>query len=87
MDFLDDHLFQMVCQFYRLSLPCTTKVVPVSVYVSTAVKYDLLDIKATNCIVAAHLTKFAISIFFLVIDREPFDLSPTFFFFFFFFFF
>ena len=48
-------------------------------YVSVADKYDLVDIKATNCIVVAHLTKVAISIFsWLHVDREQFDLPPTF---------
>ena len=52
----------MVYPFYRLFLPCTTKIV-FSAYVSAADKCDLVDIQATNCIVVAQLTKFAIFIF------------------------
>ena len=54
----------MVCSFYGLSLPCTTTIV-FSVYVSTEDNNDIVNIKATtcNCIVVAHLTKLAISIF------------------------
>ena len=56
MDSVDYHPFyhvNMVCPFYRLSLPCTTKIV-FTAYGSTADKYDLVDIKTTNCIVAEH---------------------------------
>ena len=54
----------MVCSFYKLSLPCTTTIV-FSAYVSTDDNNDIVIIKATSCycIVVAHLTKLAISIF------------------------
>ena len=54
----------MVCSFYRLSLPCTNTLV-FSAYVSTEYNKDIVKIKATscNCVVVAHLTKLAISIF------------------------
>ena len=54
----------MVCSFYRLSLPCTTTIV-FSAYVSTEYNNNLENIKATtcNCVVVAHLSKLAISIF------------------------
>ena len=48
-----------------------------SVYVGTADKYEFVDIKATNCIVVAHITKDGISIISWEV-REPFDLLPTF---------
>ena len=62
--FLVDHPFYMVCSFYRLSLPCTTTIV-FSAYVSIEDNSDIVNIKATicNCIVVAHLTKLALSIF------------------------
>ena len=54
----------MVCSFYRSSLPCTTTIV-FSAYISTEDNNDIVNIKATicNCIVVAHLTELAISIF------------------------
>ena len=66
----------MVCSFYRLSLPCTTTIV-ISAYVST--EDDMVKIKTTtcNCIVVAHLTKLAISIFLSKMEGT-FDLQPTF---------
>ena len=59
----------MVCLFYRLSLPCTTTIV-FSAYVSTEDNNDIVNSKATtcNCIVVAHLTKSAISIFLCKIE-------------------
>ena len=61
----------MVCSFYRLSLSYTTTIVFLA-YVSTEDNNDIVNIKATtcNCVVVAHLTKLAISIFLGKIERN-----------------
>ena len=47
----------MVCPFYNLYRVLPKLCFVLTMYVSTAEEYDLVDIKATYCIVFAYLTK------------------------------